>query len=255
MKLKVKLSLGLGFLFFIIFALAIFSSYYVSKLSRDAESILKDNYDSIVYSRNMISALDDMRTSISSSIFNTNDDKKITGYYLQLFESGITEFGKNLNSEKNNITEINEKEYVDALNSNYDIFLALCDKIRKGSGSASMYFNEILPCYEKLKQSIHSINDINMQAVVRKSQMTKHDSANVISYMAIAASLCIILAFGYLWYFPFYISNTISYLSNRTTELLKKSGVESGIVTDDETLVLLQSIKLLEKKLDAGSHK
>jgi hypothetical protein len=255
MVLKVKLSLGLGFLFFIIFALAFFCSYYVSKLSSEAESILKDNYDSIVYSRNMISALDDMRTSISSSIFNPNEDKKIPGYYLQLFESGRAEFKKNLNAERNNITEIHEKEYVGALNSNYDTFLALCDRIRKGSGNTSMYFNEVLPCYEKLKQSIHSINDINMQAVVRKSQMTKHDSANVINYMAIAASLCIILAFGYLWYFPFYVSNTISYLSNRMTELLKKAGVESDIITDDETHVLLQSIKLLEKKLDAESHK
>jgi hypothetical protein len=255
MKLKVKLSLGLGFLFFIIFALAFFCSYYVNKLSRDAESILKDNYDSLVYSRNMISALDDMGTSISSSIFNPNEDKKITGYYLQLFETGRVEFEKNQNAEKGNITEIHEKEYVDALNSNYDIFLALCDRVRKGTGNTSMYFNEVLPCYEKLKQSIKSIYDINMQAVVRKSQITKHDSANVIMYMAIAASLCIILAFGYFWYFPFYVSNTISYLSNRMAELLKKAGIASDITTDDETYAILQSIKQLEKKLDADSHK
>jgi hypothetical protein len=255
MVLKVKLSLGLGFLFFIIFALAFFCSYYVNKLSRDAESILKDNYDSIVYSRNMISALDDMRTSISSSTFNPNDDKKITDYYFQLFESSRVEFEKNLNAEKNNITEIHEKEYIDAINSNYDIFLALCAQIRKGAGSTSMYFNAVLPCYEKLKQSIHSINDINMQAVVRKSQLTRHDSVNVITYMAIVASLCIILAFGYLWYFPFYVSNTIAYLSNRMTELLKKTGIASDITTGDETHVILQSIKLLEKKLDADSHK
>jgi hypothetical protein len=255
MKLKVKLSLGLGFLFFIIFAMALFCSYYVSKLSGDAESILKDNYDSIVYSRNMMSALDDMRTAISSNVFNLKDDKKITDYYLQLFESGRVEFEKNLNAEKSNITEIQEKEYVEALNSNYDIFLTLYAGIKKGTGSTSMYFNEILPCYEKLKQPIHNINDLNMQAVVRKSQMTKHDSENVIIYMAIASSLCVILAFGYFWYFPFYISNTISHLSNRMIELLKKTGVECDIITNDETYILLQSIKLLEKKLDADSHK
>jgi hypothetical protein len=255
MALKAKLSLGLGFLFFIIFALAFFSSYYVSKLSHEAEAILKDNYDSLVYSRNMISALDDMRTSISGSVFSPNDDKKVTGYYLQLFESSRAEFEKNLNAEKNNITEIHEKEYIDTLNSNYDIFLNLCTQIKKGAGSTSMYFNEVLPCYEKLKQSIHNINDINMQAVVRKSQITKHDSVNVITYMAIVASLCLILAFGYFWYFPFYISNTISYLSNRITELLKKTGIACDIATDDETYIILQSIKLLEKKLGVDSDK
>jgi hypothetical protein len=259
MKLKVKLSLGLGFLFFIIFAMAFFCSYYVNKLSRDAEAILKDNYDSLVYSRNMISALEDMRTSVSGSIFNpseASDGKKITGYNLQLLESGKVEFEKYLDAEKGNITEIHEKEYVDALISNYDILLALCEQVRKGTGSASMYFNEFLPCYEKLKQSIHSIYDTNMQAVVRKSQLTNHDSANVIIYMAIVASLCVILAFGYFWYFPFYVSNTISCLSGRMTELLKKTGIAAGgITTDDETYVILQSINLLEKKLVPDSHK
>jgi len=249
MILKTKLSLGLGFLFFIVFALAFFCSYYVGKLSHDAESILKDNYDSIVYSRNMVYALDDMRTSISSSIFNPNDDKKLTDYYSQLFEAGRAEFERNLKAERNNITEIHEKEYADALSSDYDIYSNLCNRIKKDSGSASMYFNEVLPCYERLKQSIRSINDINMQAVVRKSQITKQQAANVITYMAVIASLCIVLAFGYFWYFPFYISNTISYLSNRMRELLKKAGIACEIKTDDEAYVILQSINLLENKL------
>ena len=248
MVLKAKLSMGLGFLFLIIFALAFFCSYYVEKLSDEADSILRNNYDSIVYSRNMIYALDDMRTSISSSIFNP-DSKKLTDYYSQLFEAGRIEFEKNLKAEKNNITEIHEKEYADTLNSDYNIYLNLCDKIKKGAGSTSMYFNEVLPCYERLKKSIHNINDLNMQAVVRKSQITKDESANIITYMAIAASLCIILAFGYFWYFPFYISNTISYLSNRMAELLKKTGIAYDIKTNDETYIILQSIKLLEKKL------
>jgi hypothetical protein len=249
MVLKTKLSMGLGFLFLIIFALAFFCAYYVDKLSGEADNILKDNYDSIVYSRNMMSALDDMRTSISSSIFNPNDNKKLTDYYSQLFEAGRIEFEKNLKAEKNNITEIHEKEYADTLNSDYNIYLNLCEQIKKGAGSTSMYFNEVLPCYERLKQSIHNINDLNMQAVVRKSQITKDESAHIITYMAVTASLCIILAFGYFWYFPFYISNTISYLSNRMTELLKKTGIASDIKTNDETHIILQSIKQLEKKL------
>ena len=51
MVLKKKLSLGLGFLFFIIFVLAIFCSYYIGKLSQEAGNILKDNYNSLVYSK------------------------------------------------------------------------------------------------------------------------------------------------------------------------------------------------------------
>jgi hypothetical protein len=241
--------MGLGFLFIIIFALAFFCSYYVEKLSGQAEAILKDNYDSIVYSKNMISSLDDMRTSISSGIFNPNADKKLTDYYSGLFETGRIEFEKNLKAENNNITEIHEKEYTESLNNDYKLYMNLCEQIKKGSGSTTMFFNEFLPCYERLKHSIFNINDLNMQAVVRKSQATKDQSAHIVTYMGVTVTVCIILAFGYFWYFPFYISNTISYLSNRITELVKKAGITPDVKTNDETYVILQGIKQLEKKL------
>jgi hypothetical protein len=249
MVLKTKLSLGLGFLFAIIFALAFFCSYYVGKLSEEADSILKNNYDSIVYSKNMLSSLDDTRTSISSTIFNPGDSKKISDYYSHLFETGRTDFEKNLKAENGNITEIHEKDYVDTLNRDYAVYMSLCDKVKNGLGTTSMYFNEVLPCYEKLKQSILSINDLNMEAVVRKNKITKQQSANVKTHMSVMAALFVILAFGYFWYFPFYVSNAISYLSKRITELLRKAGIASDIGTNDETYIILQSIKLLETKL------
>jgi hypothetical protein len=248
MVLKTKLSIGLGFLFAIIFALAFFCSYYVDKLSEEADRILKNNYDSIVYSKNMLSALDGTRTSISSVIFNPGDNKKLSDYYSQLFETGRTNFEKNLKAENSNITEIHEQDYVDTLNHDYAVYLNLCTKIKNGLGTTSMYFNEVLPCYEKLKQSIHSINDINMEAVVRKNQTIKQESDNVKVRMSLITASCILLAFGYFWYFPVYISNTVSYLSKRITELLKKAGIASDINTKDEAYIILQSIKILEKK-------
>jgi hypothetical protein len=73
--------------------------------------------------------------------------------------------------------------------------------------------------------------------------------------MSVTAALCLILAFGYFWYFPFYVSNTISYLSKRIAELLRKAGIVSDIKTNDEAYIILQSIKLLEKKLGIDSPK
>ncbi len=248
MILKTKLSMGLGVLFLIIFTLALFCSYYVDKLSDQAENILRNNYDSIVYTRNMMTSLDDMETSISSSILNSNN-KKLTDYYSQLLEAGKIEFDKNLKAEKNNITEIHEKEYVETLGSDYAIYLNICEQIKKETGSNSINFSDVLSCYERLKHSIFNINDLNMQAVVRKSQATKDESAHIVTYMAVTVTVCIILAFGYFWYFPFYISNTISYLSNRITELVKKAGITPDVKTNDETYVILQGIKQLENKL------
>ena len=71
MTLKKKLTLGLGFLFVLIFTLVIFCSYYIQKLSGESEDILRNNYDSIVYSKKMFLALDDMETSVIMQAFSS----------------------------------------------------------------------------------------------------------------------------------------------------------------------------------------
>jgi hypothetical protein len=248
MQLRTKLTLGLGFLFIIIFAIAFFSAFYIGSLSRDAGNILKDNYDSIVYSKNMFSSLEDMTVSVNESIFNPGHSK-FTGYYNELFEKARLEFDKNLKLESGNITEIHEKEYVDALSSDYAIYAGICDRIKEGRGSGTVYFNEFLPAYEKIRQSVNNINDVNMQAVVRKSALTIGDSLKIINYMAVIGAVCLILAFAYFWYFPFYISNSISYLSKRMMGLLKTRGIEADVKTSDELYIILQSINLLEDSL------
>jgi hypothetical protein len=254
MVIKRKLSLGLGFLFLIIFALAVFCSFYIQKLSQEADNILKDNYNSLVYSRNMISALDDIRSAVSSGMFDQNNNKGLSVYNAQILESGRMEFEKNLKAETGNITEIQEKEDVDKLNKDYALFMNLFSQIRNGSGGRMMYLGEFLPAYEKLKQSVNAIYDLNMQAVVRKSQATQRDSAKIITYMALIGVFCILLAFGYFWYFPFYISNTISVLAEKMKTLLKKNDIVLDTKTNDETYIILHAIKLLENKL-GGKHK
>jgi NtrC-family two-component system sensor histidine kinase KinB len=248
MVLKTKLSLGLGFLFLIIFALAGFCSYYVGKSAQEADNILKDNYNSIVYSKDMISALDDMINSISSTIFNPVGTGPRSNYYLQLFESGRKVFEANLKAENNNITEIHEKEYVERLNHDYETYLKLCLQMKNPMTGRSLYFSDFLPACEKLKQSINGIYDLNMQAVVRKSQLAKKDADNFKATMAAIATICFLLALGYFWYFPFYISNTFSYLANRMKNLLNNIGVAFDTKTTDEAFVILQAINLLENK-------
>jgi len=250
MTLKKKLSLGLGFLFLIIIVLAFVCSYYIGQLSRDAENILKDNYKSLVFSKNMIAALEDMRTAISSIVFNPADEKNPSDYYLKLFEAGKTAFENNLKSQNDNITEIHESEYMASVNQGYALYADLCLRFIKGEGGRALYFNEYQPSHEKLSRTINNINDLNMQAVERKSRMAKDDSVGIIRLMAIIGAFCLILAFGYFWYFPFYISNSIAYLAERMRTLLEKSGIPLDIKTNDESFVILQGIALLESKLE-----
>jgi two-component system, NtrC family, sensor histidine kinase KinB len=254
MVLKTKLSLGLGFLFFIILALVGFCTYYVGTLAQEADNILKDNYNSIVYSRNMLSALDDMRTSVANTVLNPARTGKGSAYSQQLFESGRNIFDANLKEENNNITEIHEKEYVERLNQDYGSYLKLCDQMKEGVEDNSVYFNDFLPATEKLKQSINGIYDLNMQAVVRKTQMTRTDSSRFKTSMAIIGTLCLMLALAYFWYFPVYISTTLGYLSNKMKNLLKGIGAAPDEYSNDEAFVLLHGLDVLENKLGVKSE-
>ena len=254
MTLKKKLTLGLGCLFFIIFTLVGFSSYYVGSLGQESDNILKDNYNSIVYSKSMLSGLDDMKTSITSTMYNKGQVGTMSDYYLRIFESGRNVFETNLKAENNNITEVHEKEYVERLNNDYDLYLKLCLQMRSGSAGSSIYFNDFLPACERLKQSINAIYDVNMQAVVRKSQLAKSDSSRFIHSMAAIGSLCLLLALGYFWYFPVYISTTLGYLSERMKDLLKSAGVAFDIKTNDEAYIILQAINVLKDKLGVGKE-
>ncbi len=248
MTLKKKLTWGLGFLFVIIFVLAIFSSFQIGKLSEDAENILKDNYNSLVYSKNMILALEDMRTAAGSIVFNPAGDRKASDYAANLFEAGRVKFEDNFKSEKGNITEIHEREYVDAVAQGYALYANICARILKGEGDRALYFDEYLPAFEKLRHAVTGIHDLNMQAVERKSQAAKRDSVRAIKIVAGFGVFCVLLAFGYFWYFPFYISNSIAYLAERMRALLKRSGLVFDLKTEDEAFVILPGINLLENK-------
>ncbi len=255
MTLKTKLTIGLAFLFLIIFALAGFCSYYVGRMGQESDRILKDNYSSLVYARNMHTSLDDMKTALTAAIFDSRGS--MSDYYSSLFSTGKNLFETNLRAENHNITEIQEKEWVDKLNHDFDSFLKLCSTIMKGSGESRVYFNEFLPASQRLTQSINGIYDVNMQAVVRKNQQAHLDSSRFTTSMAIIGSICLVLALFYFWYFPVYISTTLSHLADRMKNLLKAAGVAFDTEEKDEAYVILHGINLLENRLgvrkEAGS--
>jgi PAS domain S-box-containing protein len=82
MRLKTKLSIGIGFMFFAILASGLLGLYSINGMKKDARLILEDNYETLVYSNNMLKLLDK--------------------------PNGLAEFEKNLAKQEENITEPGE---------------------------------------------------------------------------------------------------------------------------------------------------
>ncbi len=248
MQLRSKLTIGLGFLFLIIFAIAAYSSLQIQRLATDARNILQDNYNSLVYCKNMFLAVDDMNASVTNRTFGIGS-KQPTAYYSSLFDAGRAAMESNLAAEKNNITEIDENEYVQELTSGYGTFLKLSIEMMRKVSSPAAYYNDFIPTYSNVRQLIVRINDLNMQAVERKSKSATDHARTMIVSIAAFGTLCVVLAFFYFWYFPFYVSNSIAYVAEKMRKLLAIVGIKAESKTTDETVVMLQSIILLENKL------
>ena len=81
-NLKTKLSVGLIFLFSVILLFGILGILNINLLSRDADLILKDNYESVLYGNNMLKALDNINTRKDAvDIFEQNLKKAGSQYF------------------------------------------------------------------------------------------------------------------------------------------------------------------------------
>ena len=103
MKIKTKLNLGVGLLFILIIILSLVSAYYIFSIKKDTQNILKANYNTLEYSRNMLISLDEMAVDENKSI--------------ALFET-------NLKKQLINITEVGEDKITLNLQKNFTLLLA-----------------------------------------------------------------------------------------------------------------------------------
>lgn len=185
MKIKTKIRLGLIFLLAIIITLATTGSIYVNKLADLSQAILKDNYESIEFTKNMIQALDEGDSALAIKKFETN-----------------------LIAQEHNITEVGEQ---DATRELRDVFEQYKAGVRDSS-QASL-----------LRQKILHVQDLNIQAIVRKSQQATRTNKRVFAYITILGTLCFLLSFTFVINFPGMIANPIAELTAGIKEIANRN--------------------------------
>jgi len=184
MKIKTKLTLGVGLLFLMILLLSIVSARYMFEIKADTENVLVDNYRTLEYSRNMLLSLE-------------------TGT-----EQALQKFEESLQKQENNITEINEKEVTQELRVHFDSF------IQNQSDSAIK---------SEIRKDIFKLMDMNMQSIQRKSEMAKETANSAVFWIAITGTLCFLIAFILLINLPSNIANPIKELTESIKQISDKN--------------------------------
>ncbi len=182
MKIKSKLILGIGFLFAMIMLLTALSTIYINKLSADTKNILAANYNSLHHSRQMILAL-------NSGISNNLAQKT---------------FRENLARQQLNITEEGEGEITNQLATDFNLLL-------QSPADTSIY--------RAVQKDITDVMFINMQAILRKSEVAQKTADSSILWITVTGTICLLMAFTMLFNLPGNIANPIKELSRSIREI------------------------------------
>ncbi len=184
MKIKTKLTLGVGLLFLLIILLSLVGAKYINELKADSENILVANYNSLEYCRNMLITLD-------------------AGT-----EKSLQKFEMNLEKQEKNITEIGEPEITAEIRANFESF-----KLNRADSAIE----------SAIRKDIFSLMDMNMQAIQRKSEVAKATAVNAVFWIAITGTMCFLIAFILLVNLPSNIANPIRELTESIQQIADKN--------------------------------
>lgn len=215
LRVKTKLSFGLGFLFAVIILIGSLGAFYIYRVANDSKEILKDNYESIQYSKSMLQGID---------VFDGD-----TGMFIKNFE-------KNLILQENNITEIGEKEYTQALRHQFNSLRV------KGLNQSLLL---------EIKKTLYNITDLNMQAILRKNNTAQASADRVLTYIGIIGAICFVMVFTFIINFPGYIANPIKQLTESIKQIASKNYHQRlHFKSNDEFGELAEAFNSMAEKLE-----
>ncbi|MCC8424373.1 ATP-binding protein [Mucilaginibacter sp. UR6-11] len=192
MKVKNKLRLGFGFLFVIVLFFGLISLFYINEISNSAKVILKDNYESLNFTRDMRTILD-------------NED-------LPLRPEAAKQFNIQLVKEENNITEAGELTQVKGLRNAFNQLqnkAAAVPQLKLAERDARKY--------------LRAIDMVNMRAIVIKNDKAHESVKNASIFLGLAGTFTFLVLFSFSINFPGIISDPLNSLLDGIREIARKN--------------------------------
>lgn len=186
MKIKTKLNAGVGLLFFMIIVLSTLGGWFIYQLKKDTQNILAANYNTLQYSRNMLLSLEE----IGKEPF------------------ALSEFQKNLDLQRQNITESGEKEATQNIHEHFS-------ELQNDQGNYSLH--------SAIRKDIAELMQLNMNAIQIKSGIANTTAQNAIAVISIAGTLCFLIAFILMVNLPANISNPIRELTSSIHQIANQN--------------------------------
>lgn len=191
MTIKTKLRAGQLFLFAVIVLIGVLGGVFIYRISDESKMIIKDNYETIVYTKAMTEACDRLQSGKEET-------------------AAIDSFGVNLKKQLKNITEPGEGELTRQLEATFS---------RAAADSGTARLDDLFA----VRQLLHRIEQVNLDAIRNKNDRAGETAGRVILWMSLIGSIAIIIAFSFVVNFPGYIANPIRELTAGIKEIAARN--------------------------------
>ena len=248
LSIRTKFALGMVFIFIIVLVLLVFSGFYLNKLSNKTGAILKENYLSVVYAREMNVGLVNINQEITTSFLtNRNPDG-------QLIQKELGMIDQSLQLEKGNITETGEDKLVAGIEAGFIEYRDSVGKINSSPLSASriLYFQKQLGF---LSQQIVLLSQMNGKAIEVKTDDAKVSAKNAVTGMTILGSFCFLIALSFIYSFASYFNERFFQLYNGIKEIVSSNyGQRLYFDGNDEFYEISLLFNQMAEKLSEGKN-
>ncbi len=219
MSIKVKVTLGVVFLFSVIIVIGGLGLYYLNSVSNDSRNILTDNYETLEYTKSIIEQCDMIALDPATA---------------------MQEIEANLQMQEANVTEKGERELTRTLRGEFE-------KMKNSAFDSSQIVT--------IRRISLDIQGMNMQAILKKNERTLQTADNASTYLIIIGTFCTLAAFTFIINFPGYIANPIARLTS-SIKLIANKNYEERLQFDrnDEFQELADAFNQMAEKLDEYEH-
>jgi two-component system, NtrC family, sensor histidine kinase KinB len=216
LSLRQKLLLGFGGLLLIILIGGIQSIIQFRHLGQSIDVILKENYRSVIACQDMKEALERMDSGV---LFTFLGYQQLGNEQIKKNEAA---FEKALDIELHNITVPGEGEKATALQTlfaSYQVKIHDLQKQSQSGGARRVYFDEILPLFQQVKNTADDILQMNQMNMNEANDRARKDAASAQERMYLFLLCGILVAVAFMLFIGKWILRPIERLIRSTEEI------------------------------------
>jgi signal transduction histidine kinase len=219
LKLKTRIALGGIFLFLLLALVGGVSFYHFNRVITASQGVLKANYETVEYARNMLAALSNWKADSAKA--------------HTLFEESLQE-------QEANITEPGEHTLTALLRQHFNAYVGHPDS---------------LVLQAAIQSDLSRIIDVNLKAINRKSSANQEAAKDAKLVITIIITICLLTGFTFIFNFPGFIAGPISKLTDAIKAIANKDySHRIHLTRNDEFGQLADAFNNMAEQLDRYEH-